>query len=105
MAIIQVYLTDLMSRESLLMCSEDSPILSLALQGEDWLWVATSDSSIHKWPTEESNSVKILSKANSFVAGALPFARARACLESSPPVSILYHKLYFVGLHSPDNVG
>ena len=88
MVIIQVYLTDLMSRESLLICSEDGPILSLALQGEDWLWIATSDSSLHKWPTKERSSSKHLSKASSFLAGTLPFARARACLESSPSVSM-----------------
>eukprot|EP00250_Pteridium_aquilinum_P009427 c18661_g1_i1 orf=203-2506(+) len=85
---LAVYLTDLSSRESLLVCSEEHPILSLALEGDDWLWVSTSDSSLRKWPTKERSTVKNLSRASSFVAGTLPFARARACLESSPPTPL-----------------
>ncbi|MCO5554974.1 hypothetical protein L7F22_008514 [Adiantum nelumboides] len=85
---LSVYLTDLSSRESLLVCSEEHPILSLALEGDDWLWVSTSDSSFNKWPTKERSSSKNLSRASSFVAGTLPFARARACLENSPPTPL-----------------
>lgn len=85
---LSVYLTDLSSRESLLVCSEEHPILSLALEGDDWLWVSTSDSSLRKWPTKERSPTKNLSRASSFVAGTLPFARARACLESSPPTPL-----------------
>ncbi|KAI5067554.1 hypothetical protein GOP47_0018082 [Adiantum capillus-veneris] len=85
---LAVYLTDLSSRESLLVCSEEHPILSLALEGDEWLWVATSDSSFNKWPTKERSSAKNLSRASSFVAGTLPFARARACLENSPPTPL-----------------
>lgn len=85
---LSVYLTDLSSRESLLVCSEEHPILSLALQGDDWLWVSTSDSSIRKWRTKEHSVEKNLSRASSFVAGTLPFARARACMENSPPTPL-----------------
>lgn len=85
---LSVYLTDLASRESLLLCSEQHPVLSLALEGDDWLWVATSDSSLHKWPTKHRSPVKNSQKASCFIAGTLPFARARACLESSPPVPL-----------------
>ncbi|MCO5565105.1 hypothetical protein L7F22_018776 [Adiantum nelumboides] len=85
---LSVYLTDLSSRESLLVCVEEHPILSLALEGDEWLWVSTSDSSFHKWPTKERSPSKNLSRATSFVAGTLPFARARACLENSPPTPL-----------------
>lgn len=85
---LSVYLTDLSSRESILVCSEQHPVLCLALEGDDWLWVATLDSSLHKWPTKERSPVKNLQRASSFVAGTLPFVRARACLESSPPVPL-----------------
>lgn len=85
---LSVYLTDLSSRESMLICSEQHPVLRLALQGDDGLWVATSDSSLHKWATKERSLVKNFQRASSFVAGTLPFARARACMESSPPVPL-----------------
>ncbi|KAH7435528.1 hypothetical protein KP509_06G068400 [Ceratopteris richardii] len=85
---LSVYLTDLSSRESFLVCSEEHPILSLALEGEEWLWISTSDSSFRKWHTESHGALKNLSRASSFVAASLPFARARACLESSPPVPL-----------------
>lgn len=85
---LSVYLTDLSSRESLLVCSEENPVLSLALEGDEWLWVSTSDSSVHKWATKERSPPKNLSRASSFVAGTLPFARARACLENSPPTPL-----------------
>eukprot|EP00249_Psilotum_nudum_P019787 c27414_g1_i2 orf=519-2798(-) len=83
-----VYLTDLSSRESILICTEENPVLRLAFQGDDWLWLATSDSSLHRWLTKDRRSTKNLQRASSFVAGSLPFARARACLEGSAPVPL-----------------
>jgi hypothetical protein len=82
----QVYLTDLSTRESTLLCKEEHPVLRLALQGDEWLWVATTDSSLHKWPARERASTKSLQRASSFVAGSLPFARARANIDGSAPV-------------------
>lgn len=82
----QVYLTDLSTRESTLLCKEEHPVLRLALQGDEWLWVATTDSSLHKWPARERAVTKALQRASSFVAGSLPFARARANIDGSAPV-------------------
>lgn len=63
----------------------------MALQGDEWLWVATTDSSLHKWPARERVSTKSLQRASSFVAGSLPFARARANLDGSAPVCYAVH--------------
>ncbi|KAG5590371.1 hypothetical protein H5410_040885, partial [Solanum commersonii] len=41
---LSLYLTDLATRESVLLCTKDHPILQLALHG-DGMWVATTDSS------------------------------------------------------------
>lgn len=82
----QVYLTDLSTRQSTLLCKEEHSVLRLALQGEEWIWVATTDSSLHKWPACELASSKTLQRASSFVAGSLPFARARANIDGSAPV-------------------
>jgi WD repeat-containing protein 48 len=83
-----VYLTDLNTRESTLLCKEEHPVLRLALQGDEWLWVATTDSSLHKWPARERSVTKALQRASSFVAGSLPFARARANIDGSAPVPL-----------------
>ncbi|KAG0569341.1 hypothetical protein M758_6G079300 [Ceratodon purpureus] len=83
-----VYLTDLSTRESTLLCKEEHPVLRLALQGDESLWVATTDSSLHKWPARERASTKNLQRASSFVAGSLPFARARANIDGSAPVPL-----------------
>lgn len=83
-----VYLTDLSTRQSTLLCKEEHSVLRLALQGEEWIWVATTDSSLHKWPACELASSKTLQRASSFVAGSLPFARARANIDGSAPVPL-----------------
>ncbi|KAI5077648.1 hypothetical protein GOP47_0007472, partial [Adiantum capillus-veneris] len=80
-----VYLTDLNSRESLLVCSEQHPVLSLAQHVDDVLWVATSEASVRKWPTK---SISQKPSASTFLAGTLPFARAKACLEGSSPAPL-----------------
>lgn len=82
----QLYLTDLSTRESLLLCTNEHPILQLALQ-DDSIWVATADSSLHRWPAEGRNPQKAFQRGGSFLAGNLSFTRARACLEGSTPVS------------------
>lgn len=60
--------------------------MRLAPDGDEWLWVATTDSSLHKWPARERAITKTLQRASSFVAGSLPFARARANIDGSAPV-------------------
>ncbi|KAL0350647.1 UNVERIFIED_CONTAM: WD repeat-containing protein 48 [Sesamum radiatum] len=82
---LSLYLTDLATRESVLLCNEDHPILQLALH-DDGIWVATTDSSVHRWPAEAHNPVKVLQRGGSFLAGNLSFSRARASLEGSKPV-------------------
>lgn len=82
----QLYLTDLSTRESLLLCRKEHPILQMALQG-DSIWVATTDSSVDKWPAEGHNPQKVFQRGGSFLAGNLSFTRARACLEGSTLVS------------------
>ena len=63
----------------------------MALQ-DDSIWVATTDSSVHKWPAEGHNPQKVFQRGGSFLAGNLSFTRARASLEGSAPVSILCYK-------------
>jgi WD repeat-containing protein 48 len=86
MSVVQLYLTDLTTRESLLLCMEKHPLLRLTLQ-DDSIWVATTDSSLHRWPAEGQNPPKMFQKGVSFLAGNLSFTRARACLEGSALVS------------------
>lgn len=80
--ILQLYLTDLATRESLLVCTEEHPILQMALQ-DDSIWIATADSSLHRWPAEGRNPQKALQRGASFLAGNLSFSRARVSLEGS----------------------
>lgn len=82
----QLYLTDLATRESLLLCTGEHPILQLALH-DDSIWVATTDSLVHRWPAEGSNPQKNFQRGGSFIAGNLSFSRARVSLEGSTPVS------------------
>ncbi|XP_058083566.1 uncharacterized protein LOC131231411 isoform X2 [Magnolia sinica] len=84
---LSLYLTDLSTRESLLLCTKEHPILQMALQ-DDSIWVATTDSSLHKWPAEGRNPQKVFQKGGSFLAGNLSFTRARACLEGSTPIPV-----------------
>ncbi|KAL5996006.1 hypothetical protein ACLOJK_026079 [Asimina triloba] len=84
---LSLYLTDLSTRESVLLCTKEHPILQLALQ-DDSIWVATTDSSVHRWPAEGHNPQKVFQRGSSFLAGNLSFTRARACLEGSTPVPV-----------------
>ncbi|PPS04830.1 hypothetical protein GOBAR_AA15840 [Gossypium barbadense] len=54
---LSLYLTDLTTRESILLCKKEHPILQLALD-DDSIWVATTDSSFHRWPAEGQNPQK-----------------------------------------------
>ncbi|XP_057733258.1 uncharacterized protein LOC130948522 isoform X1 [Arachis stenosperma] len=80
-----LYITDLQMRESVLLCTGKHPILQLALH-DDSIWVASTDSSVHRWPAEGRNPQKIFESGNSFLAGNLSFSRARVSLEGSTPV-------------------
>nr|XP_016451499.1 PREDICTED: WD repeat-containing protein 48-like [Nicotiana tabacum] len=82
-----LYLTDLATRESILLYTKEHPILQLALHG-DSMWVATTDSSVHKWPAEGRNPQKVFERGGSFLAGNLSFSRARVSLEGSTPVPV-----------------
>ena len=74
------------TRESILLCTKEYPISQLALH-DDGIWVATTDSSINKWPAEGRNPLEVFQRGGSFLAGNLSFSRARASLEGSTPVS------------------
>jgi len=54
------------------------------------MWVASTDSSVHRWPAEGCNPEKIFQSGNSFLAGNLSFSRARVSLEGSTPVCYIY---------------
>ncbi|XP_051117481.1 uncharacterized protein LOC127242124 isoform X2 [Andrographis paniculata] len=82
-----LYLTDLATRESVLVCTEEQPILQLALH-DDGVWVATTDSTVHRWPAEAHNPMKLFERGGSFLAGNLSFSRARVSLEGSMPVPV-----------------
>jgi len=82
----QLYLTDLATRESLLLCTGEHPILQLALH-DDSIWGATTDSTVNRWPAEGCNPQKVFQRGGSFLAGNLSFSRARVSLEGSTPVS------------------
>ncbi|MBA0710068.1 hypothetical protein Golax_025067, partial [Gossypium laxum] len=56
--------------------------LSLALD-DDSIWVATTDSSVHRWPAEGQNPQKVFQRGGSFLAGNLSFSRARVSLEGT----------------------
>ncbi|KAF5746972.1 Transducin/WD40 repeat-like superfamily protein isoform 1 [Tripterygium wilfordii] len=82
-----LYLTDLATRESLLLCTKEHPILQLALH-DDSIWVATTDSSVDRWPSEGRSPQKVFQKGGSFLAGNLSFSRARVSLEGSTPMPV-----------------
>ncbi|XP_027931443.1 WD repeat-containing protein 48-like [Vigna unguiculata] len=82
-----LYLTDLQTRESSLVCTGEHPILQLALH-DDSIWVASTDSSVRRWHAEGCNPEKIFQSGNSFLAGNLSFSRARVSLEGSTPVPV-----------------
>ncbi|CAI9301968.1 unnamed protein product [Lactuca saligna] len=84
---LSLYLTDLATRESILLCTREHPIQKLALH-DDGIWVATTDSSVHRWPIEDQNPQQVFQRGGSFLAGNLSFSRARASLEGSTPVPV-----------------
>ncbi|KAG9152582.1 hypothetical protein Leryth_022964, partial [Lithospermum erythrorhizon] len=90
-----LYLTDLATRESVLLCTKDNPISQLAMH-DDGIWVATTDSSVHKWPAEVRNPQKVFERGGSFLAGNLSFSRARVSLEGSAPVPIYQEPSYSI---------
>ncbi|CAL9077236.1 uncharacterized protein LOC135585291 isoform X3 [Musa acuminata AAA Group] len=97
---LSLYLTDLSTRESILLCTKEDPILQMALQ-DDSIWIATTNSSVDRFPAEVHNPQKIFQRGGSFIAGNLSFTRARASLEGSAPVPV-YNKPYFT---IPGNLG
>ncbi|KAK6243206.1 hypothetical protein QUC31_009615 [Theobroma cacao] len=92
---LSLYLTDLTTRESLLLCTKEHPILQLALH-DDSIWVATTDSSVHRWPAEGRNPQKIFQKGGSFLAGNLSFSRARVSLEGSTPTPVYKEPIFTI---------
>ncbi|XP_073065247.1 uncharacterized protein [Primulina eburnea] len=84
---LSLYFTDLATRESVLLCAKEHPISQLALH-EDGIWVATTDSTLHKWPAEVHNPLKVFQRGGSFLAGNLSFSRARVSMEGSTPVPV-----------------
>ena len=69
-----------------MLCTKEDPILQMALQ-DDSIWIATTNSSVDRFPAEVHNPQKIFQRGGSFIAGNLSFTRARASLEGSAPVS------------------
>ncbi|MED6222092.1 hypothetical protein PIB30_061121 [Stylosanthes scabra] len=65
----------------------EHPILQVALHDNN-IWIASTDSSVHRWPAEGRNPQNILQRGNSFLAGNLSFSRARVSLEGSTPVPV-----------------
>ncbi|XP_076885687.1 uncharacterized protein LOC143535277 [Bidens hawaiensis] len=55
---------------------------------DDGVWVATTDSSVHRWSIESHNPQKLFQKGGSLIAGSLSYSRARASLEGSAPVPL-----------------
>ncbi|XP_050384110.1 uncharacterized protein LOC126800744 isoform X2 [Argentina anserina] len=92
---LSLYLTDLATRESLLLCTGEHPILQLALD-DDSIWVATTDSSVHRWPAEGRNPQKIIQRGGAFLAGNLSFSRARVSLEGSTLVPVYKEPVFTI---------
>ncbi|KAH1033075.1 hypothetical protein J1N35_045249 [Gossypium stocksii] len=92
---LSLYLTDLATRESLLLCTKEHPVLQLALH-DDSIWVATTDSSVHRWPAEGRNPQKVFQRGGSFLAGNLSFSRARVSLEGSTPAAVYKEPIFSI---------
>ncbi|KAI3516967.1 hypothetical protein L1887_16159 [Cichorium endivia] len=92
---LSLYLTDLSTRESILVCTKEDPIQQLAMH-DDGIWVATTDSSVHRWPAEAQNPQKVFHRGGSFLAGNLSFSRARASLEGSTPVPVYKEPIFSI---------
>ncbi|TYI70911.1 hypothetical protein E1A91_D08G256700v1 [Gossypium mustelinum] len=92
---LSLYLTDLTTRESILLCKKEHPILQLALD-DDSIWVATTDSSVHRWPAEGQNPQKVFQRGGSFLAGNLSFSRARVSLEGTAPAPVYTEPIFTI---------
>ncbi|KAK8545446.1 hypothetical protein V6N13_066728 [Hibiscus sabdariffa] len=92
---LSLYLTDLTTRESILLCTKEHPILQLALH-DDSIWVATTDSSVHRWSAEGRNPLKVFQRGGSFLAGNLSFSRARISLEGSTPAAVYEEPIFSI---------
>ncbi|KAH1105850.1 hypothetical protein J1N35_009618 [Gossypium stocksii] len=92
---LSLYLTDLTTRESILLCKKEHPILQLALD-DDSIWVATTDSSVHRWPAERQNPQKVFQRGGSFLAGNLSFSRARVSLEGTAPAPVYKEPIFTI---------
>ncbi|KAG6521978.1 hypothetical protein ZIOFF_019112 [Zingiber officinale] len=81
-----LYLTDLSTRESILLYKKEDPILRMALC-DDSIWVATTDSSVDRLPAEGNNLQRMLKNGASFIARSLSFTRSRTS-EGPAPVTL-----------------
>ncbi|EPS68911.1 hypothetical protein M569_05855 [Genlisea aurea] len=95
-----LYLTDLATRESILVCNEKYPVKQMLLHG-DSIWVATADSSVHRWPAEVHNPMKLFERGGSFLAGNLSFSRSRISVEGSTPVPVYREPSYSINGAAP----
>ena len=89
----QLYMTQLESKESVLVAGAQAPVLSLALQASEWsLWVGTTSSTISAWPAREGGGTKEALQASTFLAGLLSLTRVRSSAHASTaPVSPPLH--------------
>ncbi|GMI88807.1 LATERAL ROOT STIMULATOR 1 [Hibiscus trionum] len=90
-----LYLTDLTTRESILLCTKEHPISQLALH-DDNIWVATTDSSVDRWPAEGKNPQKVFQRGGSFLAGNISFSRARVSLEGAAPTPVYKEPIFTI---------
>ena len=93
LCVVQLYMTHLDSKESVLLAGGLPPVLSLALQVSDQsLWVGTTSSTISAWPARERGCTREALQASSFLAGSLSLARVRSSADASTaPVTYLPH--------------
>ncbi|PPS17551.1 hypothetical protein GOBAR_AA03011 [Gossypium barbadense] len=69
--------------------------LSLALH-DDSIWVATTDSSVCRWPAEGRTPQNVFQRGGSFLAGNLSFSRARVSLEGSTPAPVYKEPIFTI---------
>ncbi|GAB2277556.1 hypothetical protein Dimus_012266 [Dionaea muscipula] len=92
---LSLYLTDLSTRDSILLCTKEHPILQLALDDES-IWVATTDSTVHRWPAEGRTPQKVFQRGGSFLAGNFSFSRTRTSLEGSTLVPVYKEPVFSI---------
>ncbi|XP_038992655.1 WD repeat-containing protein 48-like [Hibiscus syriacus] len=90
-----LYLTDLSTRENILLCTKEHPISLLAFH-DDNIWVATTDSSVDRRPAEGQNPQKVFQRGDSFLAGNLSFSRARVSLEGTAPTPVFKEPIFTI---------